>query len=83
MSWLREKIYHNEKIDLSELKEQKGIEMRDLLETMIVADMTFILDDKLQINVVLLYLMLTVSNELIAFRKLHSIQCYPHFVDVM
>jgi hypothetical protein len=51
MSWLREKIYHNEKIDLVELKEQKGIEMRDILETLIIADMTFILDDRLQINV--------------------------------
>ena len=52
MSWLREKIYHDEKIDLVELKEQKGIEMRDILETMIIADMTFIFDDRLQISLV-------------------------------
>lgn len=51
MSYLREKIYNNERVDLIELKEHTGIDMQDLLETMIVADMTFILDDKLQINV--------------------------------
>ncbi|KAI6184496.1 Histone acetyltransferase [Aphelenchoides bicaudatus] len=51
MSFLREKIYNKEKIDLIELKEQKGIDLRDILETMIVADMTFILDNQLQINV--------------------------------
>ncbi|KAI6196548.1 Histone acetyltransferase [Aphelenchoides besseyi] len=51
MSYVREKLYNNEKLDLIDIKEQTGIEMKDLIETMIVADMTFILDDKLQVNV--------------------------------
>jgi hypothetical protein len=32
MSFLREKIYNKEKIDLIELKERKGIDIRDILE---------------------------------------------------
>ncbi|KAI6179262.1 MOZ/SAS family protein [Aphelenchoides besseyi] len=51
MSYVREKLYNNEKLDLIDIKEHTGIEMKDLIETMIVADMTFILDDKLQVNV--------------------------------
>lgn len=52
MSFLREKIYNKEKIDLIELKEEKGIDIRDILETLIISDMTFILDNNLHINVV-------------------------------
>ncbi|CAD5211680.1 unnamed protein product [Bursaphelenchus okinawaensis] len=50
MSYLREKLYDTETLNLREIKEHTGIDSRDILETMIIADMTFILNDKLQIN---------------------------------
>lgn len=52
MSYLRDKLYDNEPLNLRELREQSGIDTHDLLETMIIADMTFILQDKLQLNIV-------------------------------
>ncbi|CAD5216141.1 unnamed protein product [Bursaphelenchus xylophilus] len=51
MSYLRAKLYDTETLNLREMKEQTGIDTRDILETMIIADMTFILSDKLQINI--------------------------------
>ncbi|KAI6234124.1 Histone acetyltransferase [Aphelenchoides fujianensis] len=51
MSYVREKLYNKEQLDIVDIKEHTGIELRDITETLIIADLTFILDDHLHINV--------------------------------
>lgn len=68
MSYLRERIYNNESIDLVGIKESTGVDMQDILETLIIADMTFISDGKLHINIV--------SCTLRYLARTHALLCY-------